>query len=285
MKVKRTLLIAAVGCGCLAFGLQTAQKKYVILDDKKGGFKIYDVESMLGGFDPVNGDYSFEATGAPMRGFSEQQGLVFSTRAMDGVAARTDDGSFRIKNAKATGAVVIEVTSTNTDESTTKSHVETETLTIAETADDATITFPAAFTFTNHVVSSLVDRLMEVKAPGGVFVLPRLSQTSGSSNPFKSANVRGPLNVTVVTKSKLTDGIKLEVIKIKADRMTYDGTKRVMKLDGNVTVDLQVTPPKGEPYGSVSAFESVSLEFDENSRVMMVRTAIGKSVLSGGGGR
>ena len=34
MRVKRTLLIAAVGCGCLGFALQTAQKKYVMRDDQ-----------------------------------------------------------------------------------------------------------------------------------------------------------------------------------------------------------------------------------------------------------
>ncbi len=284
MKVKRTLLIAAVGCGCLAFALQQQPRKYVILDDKKGGFKIYDVESVLGSFEP-DGDYGFEAKGSPMRGFSKQQGLVFSTRAMDGVAARTEDGSFRIKNAKATGAVVIEVTSTNADQSTTTSHIESETLTVIESESDSTITFPAAFSFTNRVTATSVDRLLELKAPGGVFVLPRLNQRSESKNPFKSANVRGPLNVTVDTTTKLASGTKREVFKIKADRMTYDGGSRIMRLEGNVVADMQVTPATGEPYGYVSTFDWIALEFDENSVVKKVNTGAGGSTGKGGGGR
>jgi hypothetical protein len=284
MRVKRTLLIAAVGCGCLGFALQGAQKKYVILDDKKGGFKIYDVESVLGSFEP-DGDYGFEAKGSPMRGFSKKQGLVFSARAMDGVASRTEDGSFRIKNAKATGEVLIDVTSTGTDDATTKSHVETGTLTLAESESDATITFPAAFTFTNHAVSSTVDRLLEVKSPSGVFVLPPLNQDSKSSNPFKSADVRGPVSVTVDTRTKVADGTKREVIKVGADRMTYDGTARVMRLEGHVLVDVDVTPPRGEPYGYVSNFEWIEIMFDEDSVVTGTRTGAGGSSGKGGGGR
>jgi hypothetical protein len=284
MRVKRTLLIAAVGCGCLGFALQTAQKKYVILDDKKGGFKIYDVESVMGTFES-DGDYGFDATGSPMRGFSKQQGLVFSTKAMNGVATRTEDGSFRIKNAKATGEVVIEVSSTGTDDATTKSHVETETLTLAESETDSTVTFPVDFTFTNHVVSSTVDRLLDVRAPSGVFVLPRLNQNSGSSNPFKSANVRGPLNVTIDTKTKLPDGTKREVFKVKADRMTYDGTARLMRLEGNVVVDVDVTPTKGDPYGYVSNLDWIEIAFDEDSVVKGFKTGAGGSSGKGGGGK
>lgn len=282
MKVKRSLLLLAVGCGAMAFAFQAGQKKYVILDDKKGGFKIYDVESVSGTFDP-SGDVGFEATGSPIRGFSKQQGLVFSTNALDGTAVRTADGSFRIKSAKASGSVVADVNSDNTDGSKTKSHIETGSMTLSETESTATIVFPGAFTFTNHLVSSTVDRNLEVKAPSGTFVLPPLNQSSGSTNPFKSADVRGPVQVTVDSKRTGADGVTRQVIKVKGDRMTYNGEARTMRLEGNVTADLEITPPQGESTGLVSTVEWVTIELDENSALKLVRTGAGKTVGKGGG--
>ena len=111
MKVKRSLLLVAVGCGALAFAvLQQVAQKYVLLDDKKGGFKVYDVESALTSFVP-NGDVEFDASGRPMKGFSKEQGLSFSALKMEGLASRTDAGSFRIKRGSASGSVVVDLAS------------------------------------------------------------------------------------------------------------------------------------------------------------------------------
>jgi hypothetical protein len=283
MKVKRSLLLVAVGCGAVALAFQAGQKKYVILDDKKGGFKIYDVESVLGTFEP-NGDYGFEATGTPMRGFSKQQGLVFSANAVDGTASRTAEGSFRIKSAKASGSVVADVNSDNTDGSNTKSHIESGSMTLSETESAATITFPGAFTFTNHLVSSTVDRNIEVRAPSGTFVLPPLNQSSGTNNPFRSADVRGPVNVTIDSKRKGADGVTRQVVKVKGDKMTYNGETRIMRLEGNITADLETTLPDGTNTGLVTTVEWVTIELDENSALKLVRTGAGRTVGKDGGG-
>lgn len=283
MNLRKSFLFLALACGCLAVGFQQQPRKYVILDDKKGGFKIYDVESVVGTFSP-DGGYAFEAEGSPLRGFSKQQGLTFSARTMEGVASRSGEGSFRIESAVAGGGVVLDTTASNSDGSTAKSHLETQSLTLKET-DATTITIPGAFTYTNHLVSESVDRLIDLRAPGGTFVLPLLDQTSATNNPFRSANVRGPVNVTIDSKSKGAQGTSRQLVKVKADSMVYNGATRVLRLSGNVVADIDTTPAQGEGLSMTSELEWIELVLDENSALAQVRTGVGKASVREGGGR
>lgn len=282
MKAKRSLLVLVAGCGCLALALQQQPRKYVILDDKKGGFKIYDVESALGSFEP-GGDYTFDASGSPMRGHSKEQGLTFSMRSMSGVAARTEGGSFRVKSAKANGSVVAEIASSGAEGSTSRSHIETEALTLTEDASESTITFPGDFTFANRVVTSGTDRFFEFKAPGGTFVTPLLSQTSGSNNPFKSATVRGPVTATIDSKRTVAEGTSRQLIKLKSATMTYDGATRILRFEGGVEADVEYTPAKGDSLAFTSNYEWLTVELDERSAVVSVKSGAGKSTSKGGG--
>jgi hypothetical protein len=263
--------------------LQQQPRKYVILDDKKGGFKIYDVESVLGTF-AADGSYTFDAKGSPMRGFSKEQGLAFSMRAMDGVAARTDAGSFRIQKAQANGAVVLDTTSEGPESTTTKGHLATEALSLAEGADSTTVTIPGAFTYTNHATSPTVDRLIELRAPSGTFVLPLLDQSSGTNNPFRSANVRGPVNVTVDSKRTGANGTDRQLLKVRGDAMTYDGARRVLRITGDVVADVELTPAKGEPLAFVSNLAFIEIEFDEDSGFKTFSSGAGGVSSKDGGG-
>ena len=284
MKVKRSLLLVAVGCGALAFAvLQQVAQKYVLLDDKKGGFKVYDVESALTSFVP-NGDVEFDASGRPMKGFSKEQGLSFSALKMEGLASRTDAGSFRIKRGSASGSVVVDLASSADSGATaTKSHVESELATLVEGADSTTITLPSTFLFSNHVSSAKVDRLLELRAPSGTFVLPLLDQANGTNNPFQSADVKGPIDITVDSKMTEAKGTNRQYVKLRADKMTYDGKTRILRLDGHITGDVEGTPATGKGYSMTVNAEWVTIELDENSAVKQVRSGIGTATGKGGG--
>jgi hypothetical protein len=281
MNLKRSLLVVTVAAVCVAPAWQQQPKKYVILDDKKGGFKIFDVESFEGGWS--EGRYSFEAEGSPMRGFSQQQGLTFSMRALAGTAA-AEGGSYRIRNGRASGNVVADtVTKEGPDES--RSHIESGALTIAEGASDTTITFPGAFTFTNRVTTPTTDRDLQLRAPGGTFVLPLLDQSGDATNPFRSANVRGPVDVTVVDKKKVADGVTTHHLKVRANVLTYNGQTRTLRLEGDLSVELTITPAKGEPQTPVMQGEWLEILLDENSAVTDIRSGAGGVRLKQGGGR
>lgn len=268
----------------MALAWQQQPKKYVILDDKQGGFKVYDVESYQLDFVP-DGDISFDAKGQPVRGFSKEQGLVFSANRIIATAERTTGGSLRIKNGQLTGKVVVDVGSTIGDE-TTKSHLESESVTMAEEANQTRITLPSAFMFSNHVVSSTADRLMTLRAPSGTFVLPPLDQPSGSGNPFKSADVKGPITITLDSKRKSESGTSRHQVEMRGDRMRYDGAQRVLVLEGNVQYDVVMTPTKGEPVSFGGEGSQVRVEFNEDSTVKQVTGGGGGTVtLRSGGGQ
>ncbi len=283
MKAKRSLLVLAAGCCAIAFAWQQTAQKYVLLDDKKGGFKVYDVESALTSFEP-DGDVAFEATGRPVRGYSKEQGLVFSANRVEGTAARTGAGSFRIKTGSLVGNALFDVTSTSSGGATSiKSHLESQSVSLNEVGDESRVVFSVPFLFSNHVVSETVDRLLELRAPSGVFTLPLLDQTSGSNNPFKSADVKGPLAIKVDSKQKVSSGVNRQVVTLNADRMTYDGTTRILRLDGNVVGDVETTPATGNPYALMMNASWVTIEMNEDSTIKKVLSGIGSVKAKGGG--
>lgn len=282
MKAKRNLLVASVLCGAAALAWQQSAQKYVLLDDKKGGFKVYDVESALTSFEP-NGDVSFEATGRPVRGYSKDQGLVFSANKLDGKAVRSGSGSFRIQSGTMSGNALMDMSSVDQGGGSTKSHIESQIVTLNETNDESRVTFPGPFVFTNRVVSESVDRLLELKAPGGTFVLPLLEQAGGSNNPFKSADVKGPLEIKIDSSQKGASGVSSQVVSLKADRMTYDGAKRTIRLEGNVVGDVETKPATGTAYAFVMNATWVTIELDEGSAIKKVNSGIGSVKAKGGG--
>jgi hypothetical protein len=284
MKVKRTLLLIAAGCGAAAFAIQQSGQKHVILDDRKGGFKIYNVDSYELGLVPNSGDLRFDATGAPVRGFSKEQGLNFSANRIAGTAARSDGGSMRITNGRMTGNVVFDIAKSEGGQ-TDRSHLESASVTLAEEATQARITLPSAFTFTNHVVTPTVDRQFTIRAPSGVFVLPPLNQTSGQANPFRSADVKGPINVSLDSKQTSSAGTSRHEVELRGDRLTYDGASRTLLLEGNIVADVKITPTKGEPLEFTQTGGWARVLFNEDSSVKDVVLGAGTGVLRSGGGQ
>jgi hypothetical protein len=285
MNVKRTLLLVAAGCGAIAFGLQQQPQKYVLINDNSGGFKVYDVESALTTFTP-GGDVAFEASGRPMKGFSKEQGLNFAANRMEGVAVRTGEGSFRLKNGRAAGAVVVDVVSTTSEGgATSRTHLESESFAIVETENESTFTLPSKFVFTNRVTSGTVDRLLEVRAPSGTFVLPLLNQAGGGSNPFRSADVKGPVEVTIDSKTKVTAGTSGQVVRLRADRMTYNGDTRILRLEGNITGNSITTIPNQKPLDLDMVATWITIELTSDSAVKEIKSGVGTASIRQGGGQ
>lgn len=283
MNVKRILLLVAAGCGAIALGLQQQPQKYVLINDNTGGFKVFDVESALTSFAP-GGDVEFEASGRPVRGFSKEQGLTFSANKLEGIAARTGQGSFRLKEAKASGGVVIDVHSEDS-EGTSDSHLESASVTMKEDADSTNFTFPSAFVFANRAVTPEVNRFFELRAPSGTFEMPLLDRASGQKIPFKNANVPGPVNIVINRVKKQADGEYREDLILRADRLTFDGATRTLKLEGNIVYTIVTKPITGRGLNTTFTSTMISIPFLENGDIGIIEFGIGSATVTQGGGQ
>ena len=282
MKTKRSLLLAVLALACVAVAVQD-QDKGVLLVDKNGNFKIYDAPSSL--FDLLeNGDISFKAEGSPMRGFSKQQGLTFSAKKMEGYAKRTSDGNLRLQNGTATGDVVMDVkSSVEAAQTTTSSHIETQSLKMTETDTGTTVVFPGPFLFNNSLTTTNLERTIQLKAPSGTFLLPVLDQTAGMKNPFLHADVKGPVDVLVVSKTKTDKGTSQWTVHVVCDSVTYDASDRTLRLLGNVKGDVTTQPATGEPFGFDVNVDWITILLDDNMMWKDVRMGKGGVQSKGGG--
>jgi hypothetical protein len=285
MKLKRILLLVAAGCGAMALAWQQQPKKYVILDDKKGGFKVYDVESHELSLDVETGAWSFDATGRPVRGYSKEQGLNFSTNHIQGTAKQTDGGSLKITSGKFLGKVVVDVDKDAAGQSR-KNHLEGESVSMIEEEIGMRISMQSAFAFTDHLVTGTVDRTIVYKAPSGTFVLPTLDQPWPPGNPFKSADVKGPITVTLDSARKSVSGLNVYNATIKGDHMTYNGVENVLLLEGHVTWTYTVKPPNGEEGSFTSGeIEWAKVVFNDDGSVKTVLSGSGVATVRSGGGK
>lgn len=281
MKLMRLLFFGALVLGGLAFASHQAQKR-VLVSDKKGDFKIFDVESAVTSFDP-GGDMEFEATGLPLKGFSKQQGLSFSARSLAGVASRSAGGALRIKRALVKGDVLIDTKSiVSGGGGETTSHIEGSSMLMDERESTNVVTFDQPFTFSNRLVSPGTDRTITVGSPHGEFVLPLLSQASGSNNPFLSADLKGPVKIDIDSVQKSGAGTARWKIALVADAMTYSAQDRTIRLTGHVAGDVESTPAAGEPFGFIVGADWLNIVLDESSQVKSVKSGMGSAKQKGG---
>lgn len=280
--MKPTLLFV-FALGAVAFAGQQTQKR-VLVNDKKGEFKIYDVESAVTSFRP-GGGMDFEASGSPLRGFSKPQGLAFSANELNGTADRINGGPLRLKKAVAKSSVVIDAQSkTPGGDGASDSHVEAESLTMTELEATTEIAFDKPFTYSNRFVATGTDRTVSLRAPSGNFVLPLLSQNSGSTNPFQSADVKGPVHIDVDSSQKAGQGTAVWKIALFADSLTYSAEDRIMRLTGHVSGDVESKPSSGEGFGFNVNADWMFVYFDESGAVKTIKSGIGKVASKPGGG-
>lgn len=277
MRLFCNTFVLIVALGGMTLAAQQVQKR-VLINDKKGEFKIYDVDSHITSFDP-GGDMEFEAAGSPLRGFSKQQGLTFSAKTLDGRAVRSNDGSLRFKRASIKGEVVIDTKTNTTGGGEANSHVEGNSLLMEERGSATIITFDQPFTYTSRQIAPGVERTITLSAPSGEFVLPLLSQASGSNNPFKNATLKGPVAVEIESNQASNKWH----IALKADAMTYDEIDRTLKLTGHVTGDVKSTPTTGEPFGFDVYADWLHVILDDNSAVKTIKSGTGGVKSKGGG--
>ncbi len=276
----RVFICFLLVCAATAYAAHEGQKR-VLVNDKKGEFKIYDVESAVTSF-AQGGGIDFEASGSPLRGFSKQQGLVFSAKNLEGTADRTVGGPLRLRRANASGDVLVDTEASVSGGGGSSSHIESSALTIEEKDATTVVTFEHAFQFSNHFVATGTDRTVALRAPSGEFVLPLMNQSSGSSNPFQSANVKGPVQIDIDSSQKAGEGTAKWKINLKSDSLTYSATDRVMRMTGNVVGDVESDPTSGEPFGFNVNADWMHVTFDESGAVKTIKSGIGTVKSKGG---
>lgn len=280
----RRQLLFVVTLAAVSATLIAAQKqpKQVLLNDKKGEFKIYDVESAETSFVP-GGDVQFEATGSPLKGYSKKQGVTFSALSMEGLAVRTAEGSLRLKRTLAKGSVTMDAKSAVTGGGENTSHVQAASLLLEEKEATSHLTFEQAFTYTSRLVADGLDRTITLGSPKGEFVLPLLDQTTSSNNPFLSADVKGRVQIAIDSTQRAGGGTAVWKILLTADGMTYSADDRTVKLVGNVVGDVESRPSTGQPFGFEVNADWLNVYLDEASAVKTIKSGIGSVRQKGGG--
>lgn len=284
MKPHSLLAAGTIAIALVCYAQQPGQSK--LLKAKDGTFAIYyenvSSASILVDF-LVDGEVSFNASGTRLNGFSNDQGLRFSMNALDGVASLAEGQPQRIKHAIASGKVVMDV-ERETKQGPSLSHLETEAVELKESETEAVFKITRPFLFTNLTKSDTGDRLIELRAPSGVFVLPPLGEPTEAVIPFKSANVPGPVQIKVLSDKIGEDGVIRTLINARADLMSYDAKDRVVRMTGNVTVDYVKKPVDSDKQGVEFDCRQLLIYLNDEGEVVNVQSVTGSLRANDGGG-
>jgi hypothetical protein len=182
-----------------------------------------------------NGAIKLAMTGQPLTANLKDQGLQVRTRRIDGIIASDNQGNNYLQNATLTGSVNVDLDQ-NLADGGGEMNLQTERVTFAEGANEAKVTVPGRFTFTESSQTSGGTRNVTLQANSGEFSLVPLRNQA--EERLRTANVRGAVQIDFVLVAE--DGERT-VINATADRLTADGPARVYRLVDNV--DFEIDTP------------------------------------------
>lgn len=203
--------------------------------DRKDNFAILNFRSQLVEGNITDG-FSFTFSGNPLTGYSRSQGLEFSAQTLTGRAVSDKKGGLLLRNAKASGSVVVEIKRTEATGNQVEGKITTGTLTLDDPGDRATITIPGTFTYTQTDTMKAGGRSLTMSGASGNVVVDTLKAMSKS--PLRSATVTGP--VKMILKSRRTGADEKTTVTdmvATGQRLTFDGATRTMVLTGSITFD------------------------------------------------
>lgn len=202
--------------------------------DRKDNFAILNFTSQLVEGN-INEGFTFTFGGNPVSGYSRSQGLEFSAKTISGRAVSDKSGGLLLRNATASGGVVVDIERTEDAGTKIIGKLTTSTATIDDPGSAATIKIPSAFTYTQTDTDKAEKRVITMNGSSGTVVVDTLKAISKS--PLRSANIVGRVKV-VIKVTDLKDGKSTTTdMEATGDRLTYDGNGRVMVLSGNVVFD------------------------------------------------
>ncbi len=231
----KVITCAFVFCSLSLLALaQTKAQSTARFGDRKDNFAILNFKSQLVEGNITDG-FSFTFSGTPLSGYSRSQGLTFSALNLTGRAVSDKKGGLVLRNAKATGSVQVEITRVEASGTKIEGQINSNSLTMDDPGDRATITIPNNFTYRQTDTEKAGNRILTMTGGSGTVVVDTLAAVSKS--PLRSATVVGPVKVTIkstavgTAKSTTTDMVATGA------RLTYDGSTRTMVLSGSVTFD------------------------------------------------
>jgi len=225
------LVLGSLPLAGLALRATQSQVKF---GDRKDNFAIMNFRSQLVEGNITDG-FSFTFSGTPLTGYSRSQGLEFSAQSLTGRAVSDKQGGLVLRNAKATGSVQVEITRVEASGTKIEGRINSNSLTLDDPGDRATITIPSNFTYRQTDTEKAGNRILTLTGGSGTVVVDTLKAVSKS--PLRSANVVGPVKVTIKSTAVGKDKETTTDMVATGSRLTYDGATRTMVLSGNVEFD------------------------------------------------
>lgn len=224
---RKALFFAVIASGVLL--AQTPSRPQ--FSDKKQRFALWFTEFSMEY--PDKETTVFDISGNPVHGYSRDQNLEFSSRAMTGTLSGSKSGDMRLRTGTATGNAIVTVSNAKGT-----SVFKSAKVTIDNNAETATIGVPGSFTFTNGGTGATGTRTMVLKGTKGTFKLKSLDLKS--EDPLLSADVAGPVTMTFDEVGASLSQKSFELTAQSLSERT-EGTDKVFHVTGNVHISGDVT--------------------------------------------
>ena len=251
-----TLSLATLALGT-AFAQQATEKPAI--EDRQGRFRVWGFVST--GIEFTDGGFTFGLKGNPVRGESKQQGLTFSCSTVDGRVRQMQGGAMRLENATMVGAVDMKMSREGGG-----SGLKAAKVVLVDDGQEATVTVPGEFTFTDDLDGADGQRAVRISGPSGTFKFDPLEKPG--ERPLRAADIKG--RTTAVVKSTSKDGSASEFT-VVGDSAVYSGVGRTLTLTGNVTFDGDQSPPDGPGFvGTIRGLGLVEVSFNEDGTLAKI---------------
>ncbi len=168
MKRKLTISTALIIAGSFVLGMTVFAQdpSEEEITDRKGTFRIWNFTSHEVNLED-NGQRRIDAAGSPVRATSKSQGLTLATKKLEAVIKTQTGGGWAFDWANLTGSVQLDQDTISSQGKTTRK-LTTERARIDDGADQAKITLPVKFTFTDILTpASNIPRTVAINAGSG----------------------------------------------------------------------------------------------------------------------
>lgn len=268
---KKRLILLSLALVASAFLAGQAGKSGSRFADRANEFVLENLQEFVSEGLPGQ-PQKFRATGAPLRGFSKKQGIRFVAKQVDGIAAPAGKGALQLKEATATGDVVLERGLT---EGAAKANyvLRTQKLLFRDDGAEATATLPVALTLESDSSGEGATRNWTIQGTSGVVKMA--SQAKSAADPLKSAEIAGPVVMKLVSTTRQEVEGKTSTVKTivdgKGDRLLYDATTRTLVVVGNVDYKGTRSVDGGAPDEYESQVDRMTVVFDQKYEIVNVR--------------
>jgi hypothetical protein len=229
------------------------------IEDRQGRFRLWGFVST--GIEFTDGGFTFGLSGNPVRGESQQQGLTFTCKSVEGRVRQMQGGRMRLETATMTGDVDMKMSREGGG-----AGLKAAKVVLIDDGQEATATVPSAFTFTDDLDGADGQRSVRISGPAGTFKFDPLEKPG--ERPLRAAEVKG--RTTAVVKSTGKDG-SASAFTVVGDSAVYSGVGRTLTLTGNVTFDGDQSPPDGPGFvGTIRGLGIVVVTFNEDGTLAKI---------------